>query len=103
MRRWAEGSDVGVIERAAEGILAMLERVVSGGQTGADQAGRRTSPSESSGTRSASPATARRTRRVTGAAAVIPTAPVGGVRLPSGAGNLEIRTPLDTPGRALTA
>ena len=80
------GSDAGVVERAAEGILAMPGRVVSGGQTGADQDGRRTSPSEASGTRSAAPATARRTRRGTGAAARIPTAPVGGVRLPCGAG-----------------
>lgn len=38
-RRWDEGSDIGAVERAAEVILAMLERVVSGGQTGADQAG----------------------------------------------------------------
>jgi hypothetical protein len=37
-RRWAEGSDVEAVERALEDILAMLERIVSGGQTGADQA-----------------------------------------------------------------
>ena len=30
--------DVEAVERAVEGILAMLERIVSGGQTGADQA-----------------------------------------------------------------
>ena len=33
------GSDVGAVERALEGILAMLERIVGGGQTGAGQAG----------------------------------------------------------------
>jgi Circularly permutated YpsA SLOG family len=42
LRQGNEGAgDVGAVERAAEGILTMLEWIVSGGQTGADQGGER--------------------------------------------------------------
>ena len=87
----------GAVGRVPEGILAMLERVVSGGQTGADQAGWRTSPSGSSGTRSASPATVRRTRRVTGGRSDPDRPGRRGSTPERRRGNLERRTPLGTP------